>query len=340
MENTNSIDISKLHCLIDLHLHLDGSMSLSTVRKLAQMQNISLPESDDELRRKLQVSEDCADLNEYLQTFELPVALLQTREAINESVYCLQEELKQHGLMYAEIRFAPQLHIKNGLTQEQVVEAALEGLRRSDFHAGLILCCMRMADNHQENLETIQQAEKFLGNGVVAVDLAGAEGLFATNEFAKEFQLAKKLSIPFTIHAGEADGPASIRKAIEFGAARIGHGVRALEDDKLVTMLADCRIPLEMCPTSNLNTRVFEEIKKYPIMQYLKAGVLVTINTDNMMVSGTTVDNELEKLQHAFSLTHAQIETLLINAADAAFTDIQTKNRLKQKIEEELKLFL
>lgn len=321
-------------CLTDLHLHLDGSLSVQTVRKLAAMEGISLPEQDQALRERLQVPEDCTDLNAYLKMFDLPVSLLQTEAQISESVYCLQEELKKQGLMYAEIRFAPQLHTEKGMSQTQVVEAALKGLNRSDFHAGLILCCMRMEDNRQGNLETVAIAAKYRNQGVVALDLAGAEGLFKTECFEEEFSLARQLEVPFTIHAGEADGPESIKKAIAFGAARIGHGVRAIEDPALVEVLKKTHIPLEMCPTSNLNTRVVEDLKEYPLVQYMNAGVRVTVNTDNEMVSNTTVARELALLQESNSLTVRQMKEIVQNGVEASFADERQKVQMRKKIEQ------
>ena len=151
------------YALIDLHLHLDGSLSLESVKALAKMQNIAIPESDDEILRTLRVSEDCHDLNEYLEKFAFPGMLLQTKEGISESVYRLCEELKEQGLIYAEIRFAPQLHLAKGLTQDEVVEAAIAGANRSTFKCGLILCCMRMADNQIANMQTVEAAKRYLG---------------------------------------------------------------------------------------------------------------------------------------------------------------------------------
>ena len=137
------------YALIDLHLHLDGSLSLESVKELANLQNIAIPSDDTELTRRLQVSDDCRDLNEYLEKFSFPLTLLQTKEGIETAVYNLEQELKNQGLLYAEIRFAPQLHMQKGLTQTEVVEAAIKGLHRSDFHANLILCCMRGDQNHE-----------------------------------------------------------------------------------------------------------------------------------------------------------------------------------------------
>lgn len=310
--------VSKNMKWIDLHLHLDGSLSAETVKSLAQAQNIPITD-DTQLRQKLSVGKDCRDLNEYLEKFDFPLSLLQTGDAISESVYRLQEELKSQGLDYAEIRFAPQLHCRKGLSQDEVVQYAVAGLNRSDFDAKLILCCMRGADNHAENIETAEVARRYLGKGVCAVDLAGAEGLFPTSDFADIFALARKKNIPFTIHAGEADGAESIRAAINFGARRIGHGVRAIEDKDLVREIAEKGIVLEMCPTSNLNTCAVEDIKKYPIKEFMNMGVKVTVNTDNITVSDTSLQKEFKLIKDTFGLTDRDIEILSENAENAKF---------------------
>ena len=319
--------------LIDLHLHLDGSLSLASVRRLAAMQQVALPESDRELLARLQISKDCKDLNEYLEKFMFPLSLMQTKASITTVVANLAEELRQQGLIYAEIRFAPQLHTDRGLTQAEVIEAAIAGLKQSDFHAGLILCCIRGRDNHPQNLETVRLAGDYLGKGVCAVDLAGAEALYPTADFHEEFALANALGLPLTIHAGEAAGPESISDALGFGARRIGHGVRSVEDDDLVRTLAQRGIALELCPTSNLNTRIFARMEDYPIRRLLKAGVRATVNTDNMTVSGVTLESEFQALMDACALTEDELEALVRNAAAASFADAAEKAWLNDEID-------
>ena len=319
--------------LIDLHLHLDGSVSVKSVKELAAMQNIEIPENEEELLKLLRVNEDCKDLTEYLEKFAFPGKLLQTKEALALSVYNLQEELKEQGLIHAEIRFAPQLHTHNGLSQREVVEAAVEGLERSDFSAQLILCCMRGNGNREENLETVRLTKDFLGKGVCALDIAGAEALFPTKDFADLFALARELEIPFTIHAGEADGPESVYKALEYGTKRLGHGVRSLEDPALIEKIAKEGITLELCPTSNIHTCIFPSIEEYPLRKLMEAKVRVTINTDNMTVSGTNLDNEMRKLIAAFDLTDDEIKGFARNSVAACFASEETKAALLEKIE-------
>lgn len=303
----------------DLHLHLDGSVSLDSVKKLSEIASEKLMQSDKEILEKLQVSPDCKNLNEYLSKFDFPLSFLQTEEQITFLVKNLLSELNALDYEYAEIRFAPQLHLKKGLTQERVVKAAAEGLKDGPIDAKLILCAMRGDKNERENFETLEVAKEFLGKGVCALDLAGAEALFSTGNFKELFKKARDLEVPFTIHAGEADGPKSVYTALEFGARRIGHGVRSFEDRELVKEIARQKIPLEMCPTSNMQTCVFSDIKDYPIMQYLDAGIIATVNSDNMAVSNTTVPAELGLLKKTFSLSDSDIELIQKNSVIASF---------------------
>lgn len=314
--------------LIDLHLHLDGSLSIPSVRELAAMQSIAIDEEDATLLRKLRVSPTCRDLNEYLEKFDFPCSLLQTEAALTRAVSNLCAELAEQGLLYAEIRFAPQFHIGRGLPQAQVVEAAIAGLDQQEFEANLILCCMRGNGNREANLETVRVAAEYVGKGVCAVDLAGAEALFPTENFEDLFRLAAELGVPYTIHAGEACGPDSVYTALSFGTKRLGHGVRSVEDEALVARLAAEGVTLELCPTSNLNTSIFDDIHDYPLRRLMEAGVKVTINTDNMMVSGVSLGSEMALVTEAFGLTGEELRTLALNAAEASFASPAVKEWL------------
>ncbi len=316
---------------IDLHLHLDGSLSLSCVKRLAEMQGIALP-GDSELKNMLTVNEGCRSLGEYLTKFDFPLSLLQTEEAISEATYQLCRELLAEGTIYAEIRFAPQLHLAQGLTQDRVVKAATEGFERSELLGGLILCCMRGEENYSANLETVKVAQKYLGKGVLALDLAGNEAGYANGDFSNIFALAKDKGIPYTIHAGEADGADSVLTALQMGAWRIGHGVRSVEDKSVLFQLAELKTPLEICPTSNLNTAIYSDISEYPLRKLLDADVVVTINSDNRSVSNTTAKREMALLKSTFDLTEEEEKTLILNSVYSAFCDENTKNKLLEMI--------
>lgn len=322
----------KKYALMDLHLHLDGSQPLSSVKELAAMQNISVP-ADDELIKLIRINPDCRDLTEYLEKFAFPLSLMQREDAISASVYNLCKDVADRGLIYCEIRFAPQLHCDKGLTQAQVIEAAIEGAKRSPIPCSLILCCMRGNENHAANMETIELAAKFLGNEVKAVDLAGAEALFPTENFYDLFARAKELNIPYTIHAGEAAGSESIGHALAMGTKRLGHGVHSYKDEALMKKLAEEEVLLELCPTSNLHTCIFSDISQYPIRTFIDNGVRFSINTDNMAVSGTDLEQEWKLIQSAFNLSHEEIKAILLSTAKATFADAETKNKLIEHIE-------
>lgn len=311
--------------MIELHLHLDGALRPKTVWELAQLQQVNLPSrSIEETKEMMEVPENCKTLSEYLERFDLPLLVLQQEEAIERVAYELVEDLVKLSVEYAEIRFAPQLSTKKGLSQEQVVEAAIRGVQRGmkeypSIRVGLILCCMRGDDLVYENMETIEVAHKYLGDIVCAVDLAGAESLFATDLFEDVFTKASMYKIPMTIHAGEADGPESIWKALSYGTKRIGHGIAAIQDPKLIEKLIEDQVTLEICVTSNVHTKVVESLEAHPVRKLFDAGVRVTINSDNMTVSDTNIWKEKEIVKQAFHFTEEEWKQMEQYAKEAAF---------------------
>lgn len=315
--------------MIDLHLHLDGSISLKTARKLAGMQGLPFPYTDDELHQMMSIMGDCRSLNDYLERFQLPCSLLHIREALYLCTYELMEELHKQGLRYAEVRFAPQLSRASGLTQYDAAAIVLRAIQDSPMECGLILSMMRMADNHAENFETIEVGKALYGKGVVAIDLAGAEALYPTHMFNEEFAAVRAAGMPLLVHAGEAAGPESVREAIEAGAVRIGHGVRSLEDLEVVRLLVDRQIMLELCPTSNLHTGIFPSYEAYPLRRLMDVGVRVSINTDNMTVSNTTLRQEWQHMVDAFQLTDSEIRHILQDTLDASFAPELTKQFMR-----------
>ena len=316
---------------IDLHLHLDGAITPEIAAELARIRGISLPEDRAELERLLTVQKDCRDLNEFLARFELPISLLQTPGAIEAAVRLVSERIRSQGVVYAEIRFAPQSHTRNGMTQEDAVRAALRGLAETDLKANLILCCMRGRGNERQNLETVELAGKYLvrDGGVTAIDLAGAEALFPTRDYRGLFAAAREAGIPYTIHAGEADGPESVRAALSFGAKRIGHGVRCAADPETVRLIKESGAALEMCPTSNRQTHAVDDMAAYPFMDLLRQGVKVTLNTDDAGIEGISLADEYRYMEREFHLTAAQEKIILANAVSAAFTTDEVKASLR-----------
>ena len=312
---------------IDLHVHLDGSWRPDTVWELAAEQGIRLPVSSrKELACCLQVAEDCNDLTEYLKCFDLPLLVLQKPEAMERVVFELCEDLAGQGLTYAEIRFAPQLSLNGGMSMDEVVEAAISGMNRGQktypsLQTGLLLCFMRGRGNELLNERTLASAKKYCGKGVLGVDLAGAEALFPTENYRELFCKVKEAGIKYTIHAGEAAGPESVRHALEFGATRLGHGVRAVEDEELVERLVCEKITLEVCPTSNLHTKLAKDPYSHPIRTLFDRGVRITVNTDNMTVSNTTLEREYAFLKQYYHFTDYEIEKMQEYAREAAFLE-------------------
>ena len=320
---------------IDLHLHLDGAITLEIAKELAKLHNMAFKAKNDrELEDLLSVPHTCKSLNDFLNCFELPLSLMQTPEGLSESVRLVANNIQSHGVIYAEFRFAPQLHTDLGMTQEDAIKAALDGIKRTSLKVNLILCFMRGVGNEAQNLETLELARKYLvkDGGVVALDIAGAEAIFKTKDYGHLFQKAREYGIPYTIHAGEADGPDSVKKAIEFGAHRIGHGVRSFEDDELVELINKKGIPLEMCPTSNSMTIAIPDMNKFPFIDFLEKGLKVTLNTDDMGIERTNIVEEFNYLETKFNLTYDQKKTILLNSVDAAFTTDEVKAQLRAEL--------
>lgn len=326
--------------LIDLHCHLDGSLPISLVRHLAKFnREVKISQNDIKLKRRLSVQGRGGDLNDYLKKFELPLSLLQNRMDLVTAARTLCNHLEKNGVMYAEIRFAPQLHTRKGLTQEEAVEAVIEGKNRSSLKSNLILCCMRGDNNKKENLETIAVAKKFHNNGVCAIDLAGAEALYKTNEFEYVFEEAIKNEIPMTIHCGEADGRDSVACAMEYlkksnqKIKRFGHGIRILEDENLTKEAIENGFFFELCPTSNINTGMYETYSLYPVKRMLRKGMKVTLNTDNCTVSNTELIREYNSIIERNVLGKSDIKALLRNSVDASFADDNLKRDMYKKID-------
>lgn len=305
----------------DLHCHLDGSLSAVIIKKLAAAAGLKIPRGEA-LLRQIQVSGDCTSLKEYLEKFELPLSCLITAENFKTAVIDVLGEAAQENIVYMEIRFAPLLSVREQLSCREIIESSIDGVREAEKRFGvksnLILCGMRHMPP-EENAALVKTAREYLGNGVCAVDLAGDEAAFPVMKQAQMFHVAKQLGIPFTIHAGECGSSRSVRDAIELGADRIGHGIAAKNDKELVQYCASKKIPFEMCPTSNFQTKAVTTPEEYPFMEFLDAGIPVTINTDNRSVSNTTITKELQWLQEQYHITYGDMELLMRNAAEASF---------------------
>lgn len=317
----------------DLHCHLDGSMELETVSALLAEQGIFI--SGEQLRKELLVSEDCTSLNEYLKKFDLPLRCLQREKGLKQSAMDLVKSAAAENVKYLEIRFAPMSSVSEGLSCKQVIESVLEGIAKAeqycDLKASVIVCAMRHY-TMEANLLMLQCAREYLGVGICALDLAGDEAAFPTSGYRELFQQAKRLDMPFTIHSGECGSIQNVREAIELGAGRMGHGIALIQDPSLMKLCREKRIGIELCPSSNFHTKAVKTWKEYPLQQFLKQGLPVSVNTDNRTVSNTSITKELIKVSENVGLEKDQIRQLILNSIEISFADDNTKHRLLREM--------
>jgi adenosine deaminase len=326
---------------IELHCHLDGSVRPETMYELLLKEGEKLEVKDiKEFERLVSVKEECDSLKEYLKKFSYPLKVMQRGENIERITYELLEDLSKQNVKYAEIRFAPFLSMEKGLSFDEVVSSVLKGMDRAkkEFNilSNAILICMRH-ENVENSLKVVEYGEKYLGKGVAAVDLAGNEHDFPPEIHREAFQLAYEKGYNITIHAGETGIVENIPKSIELlHAKRIGHGIAAIKDSKVIELLKEKNIFLEMCPISNLQTKAVDSIEDYPIKTYLEEGIGVTINTDNTTVSNTTLDKEYEFLMDNLGFSIEDIIKLIDNSVEAAFLPQSEKEHLRKIIKEQL----
>lgn len=307
---------------IDLHCHLDGSMTQKGIEKILERE-VGLSE--------LQVSLECRSLAEYLEKFNLPLECIQTPEGLKESAKEFLLNLQADNVKYVEVRFAPQLSTTQGMNCTQVLEAVLEGLEEAKEQCGIyyqVIACMMRHHSEETNLSMLKECREFLGEGLCAVDLAGDEAGFPTRNFYELFQCAKKLDYPFTIHAGECGSVQSILDAVEMGAKRIGHGIAMKGIPEVQKELAKKHIGVEMCPISNYQTKALRPGEVYPIREFANAGVPVTVNTDNRTVSNTSLGKEMKFLWEQFGISVEELYQYRKNALEAAFCDELMKHEV------------
>ena len=314
---------------IDLHLHIDGSVRPQTVYELSRKYNIE-PECNlslEEITQSMVVADGESDPD--FLTFNPPLRVMQTAEGLTRITKELVQRLEQDGLIYAELRFAPQYHLNGGMSQEDAVLAAIAGLEEGlaecrRLKAGLILCTMNHcdpADNHAENIETVHLAKKYLGKGVVGVDMAGYEERMP--EYADIFELAKELGIPATTHSEFTVGD-----ALEYGTTRIGHGYQAALKPELTQAVIEKGVTLEMCPDSSLSYEYgLTGDETHPLYVLYRQGAKVTVNTDNLTVLDTSLDFEYE-LCRRMGFTDEDIVKMNNFAIEACFADEETKKQL------------
>ena len=328
----------------ELHCHLDGSLRPGTMVELAREHSVALPSlRARELADFMHVKE-ARDLVDYLARFDITVSLMQTEPALERIAFELVEDCARENVRYLEVRFAPVLNTKGGLSAECVLEAVLRGLARGQRAYGtqsaVIVCALRHLDP-SESVKAAQLALDFRNAGVVAFDLAGPEHGHRPADHRAAFDLAAEGNLAITVHAGEAYGPASIHEAIHVcHARRIGHGTRLHEDPGLMAYVNDFRIPLEICLTSNVQTRVAADYASHPFRTYYDAGLLVTLNTDNRLMSGTTVTDEYLHAQQQLGLDMDAMAEIALMGFEAAFLPHAAKVEMLDAVASEIETIL
>ena len=331
---------------IDLHNHLDGSFRPETMYELAWKYGIPTEvETVEEYRALTRKRANCGSVNEYLKMFDLPCAVMQTREALERMTFELGEDLNHEGVAYAEIRFAPQQHVQGELNQETAIQAVIDGAKRAmeayPIKLGILACMMSYGSetiNWDANLETLRAAKQYLGKGLVGVDLAGAEGIVPLENFSGLFEEARRLELPFTCHAGDSPGPETVECAVyTFGARRIGHGHHVYFDPQLVRRIAETDVAFEICPTSNIQCQTEPSYEKHPAKNMLEMGLKVTINTDNQYLAGVTLDSEYDHCIQEMGFTEQNLIQMNLNAINAAFCTEEIKAPIRARLEALLK---
>jgi adenosine deaminase len=325
----------------DLHCHLDGSLRLDTILDLARKQHVKLPTFDrTELFNLLYAGEKCSSLEDYLKAFDITLSVMQTEEALERTAFELAEDAWKENVRYLEVRYSPLLHTREGLRPASVVEAVMRGLRAAKrqygIRYGVILCAIRSLSS-ESSLRIAELCVAFKNRGVVGFDVAGAEVGNPAKVHRQAFQLVIDNNISCTAHAGESFGPDSIHQALhKCGAHRIGHGTRLVENGDLLNYVNDHRIPLEVCPSSNLQTKAAPSWESHPVDFYVDYGLRVTINTDNRLITDTTVSKELWLCHKTFGWPLSTLKEIIISGFKSGFMPYREKADLLAEVSAEL----
>jgi len=315
---------------VELHLHLDCSLSYQVVHQLdARI-------TPEQYRQQFIAPPVCTNLADYITRADRAVDLMQTQKALRLVTLDMFDQLKRDHVIYAEIRFAPLKHLKQGLTAEQVVaavdSAVDEGIRKTGIQVGVILCTLRHFNSGQ-SMQTVQLVEKFRNGHIAGFDIAGNEAGYPIDAHIAAFQYANAHGIPCTAHAGEAKGANSVWETLNnFHPTRIGHGVRSIEDTALIRHLREKNILLEVCPSSNLQTNMYPDLAHHPVDRLYKAKAPLNINTDCRTISNITLSEEYTRLINQFHWKKADFLACNLEAVDHAFTTPEIKARLKAKL--------
>ena len=328
-----------------LHDHLDGGLRPATVLDLARSIGYrGLPGDDEATIARFFDQDGALSLESYLDAFRHTSGVMQTPEALRRVAFEAIADHAAQGVVYAEVRFAPSLHLKLGMTRSEAIAAVLDGLTAASdalgVPTGLIVDALRQDD---DSLDVANAAASFVGKGVVAFDLAGPERGFPASDHAEACGLAVEAGLHLTIHAGEGDGVASIAGALDVGAERIGHGVRIIEDTSsgagrvkslgpVASRVLDDRVPLEVCPTSNLHTGMYASAEAHPIGALYRAGFAVTLNTDNRLMSGITMTDEFALVVSHQGFSRQDLRSVTLRAVEAAFCSEEVRSATRERV--------
>ncbi len=322
---------------VELHCHLDGSLRLETIWELAQSRNVALPaRSLEELSELFNPEGVQRNLVTYLKRFEFTLAVLQDAEALTRAAYELAMDNAAENVLYLEVRYSPILHTRKGMKLTQVMNAVLDGLARAEHEAGIrtgvIVCGIRNI-SPETSLRLAELTVAYKHQGVVGFDLAGFEDSYPAKEHNDAFYLIRKNNINCTVHAGEAYGPGSIKQALHnLNTHRIGHGTRLKEDGDLLNYVNDHRIPLEICLSSNVHTGSIKSLEEHPLRLYYDWGLRVTLNTDNRLMSDTTLTQEYLTACRTFGLTGLDLKNIIIMGFKSAFMSHKNKVSLLDRV--------
>lgn len=323
---------------VELHCHLDGSISMNTIRKLAKMNDKEIPESDEALRKKLSVSKNCENLSDYLSCFDFVLPLLQTKESLSLAAYDVLKQASDENVCYIELRFSPLLHTHEGLSLEEITRAVIEGIKHAtnqlDITCGLILCMMRHKAN-EENLEIVEIAKKLQNEWQIGVDLAGDEFAYDTELFEMSISAANRHNLSITLHAGECGNKQNIVDSVAYGSTRIGHGLAMKDAEEVKQLCKENGIHIELCPSSNLQTKAILCLEEYPIHQYMEYGIPISVNTDNRTVSNTTMSQEFLLLSECFEISYETMKRITLDSIQNSFASNDLKKELTNEINRE-----
>jgi adenosine deaminase len=307
----------------ELHCHLDGSVRPSTLLELGRDHHVPMPADDAEALREFMIVRDARNLEDYLNRFDVTLSVMQTADSLERIAYELAEDAAAEGVRYIEMRYSPVLNTRHDLSLEETVEAPLRGIERAQrdhgIVSGLIICALRNL-SPGISMELARLAVEYKGRGVVGFDLAGGERGHPASVHAPAFAHAREHGLACTCHAGEGAGADSVREAVyACGATRIGHATRLIEDETLTADLNTRRTTLEICLTSNVQTRATDSYESHPFRRYFDAGLNVVLNTDNRLMSGTTLTDEYVHAAEQLDFSFDELCAVALNGFESAF---------------------